>query len=141
MGMKSKRGMTLIELMIVIFIVGIMAAIAIPIMRGRIDSAKWSEANRTAGTIRRAVRTYIVEHGDRKNYQGLSGTLNMPSVYKKLGFESKDLSGSYFYQGDYELKNVTADPPGCVVEVKSSHAEGPPGRGTLDADGNWSVVD
>ena len=60
-------------------------------------------------------------------------------MYKKLGFSSSDLSGSYFNQGDYLLKDVTADPHGCVVEVESSHPEGPPGKGTLDADGDWSV--
>lgn len=125
--------------MIVIFIVGILAAVAIPIMRGRIDAAKWSEANRTAGTIRTAVRAYIVENGDRQNFQGLKGELSKPSVYKKLGFSSSDLNGSYFYQGDYLLKDVVGNPMSCVVEVESSHPEGPPGKGTFDADGNWSV--
>ena len=67
------------------------------------------------------------------------GKLSKPSLYRQLGFISSDLSGSYFYQGDYKLKDVTANPMSCVVEVESSHPEGPPGKGTLDADGNWLV--
>ena len=42
--MASRKGFTLIEPMVAIFIVGVLAAETIPIMRGRIDSAKWSEA-------------------------------------------------------------------------------------------------
>ena len=125
--------------MIVIFIVGIMAAVAIPIMRGRVDTAKWSEANLTSGTIRSAVRVFIVENGPDYNYKKLKGKLNKPSLCTALGFSSTDLSGSYFYQRDYQLKNVKADPPSCVVEVKSTHPEGPPGKGTLAADGSWFV--
>ncbi len=87
-----------------------------------------------------AVRTFVAEYGDHYNYKKLKGKLSKPSLYRQLGFNSKDLSGSYFYQKDYKLKDVTADPQGCVVEVESSHPEGPPGKGTFDADGNWSVV-
>jgi type II secretory pathway pseudopilin PulG len=47
--------------MIVIFIVGIMAAVAIPIMRGRIDSAKWSEGLSGAANIRSAARAFCAE--------------------------------------------------------------------------------
>ena len=62
--MKSRKGFTLIELMVVVLIVGILAAVAIPLMRGRIDSAKWSEAKSAMGTIATALRAYASEKGN-----------------------------------------------------------------------------
>ena len=41
--MNKVKGFTLVELMVVILIVSILAAVAIPILSGRIDAAKWSE--------------------------------------------------------------------------------------------------
>jgi hypothetical protein len=125
--------------MIVIFIAGTLVAAAIAITRGRIESAKWSEANSTAGIIRRAIRTFVAENGSDYDYKKLEGKLDKPPIYRVLGFSSSGLSGAYFNQGDYILKRITADPPSCVVEVKSSHAQGPSGKGRLAADGSWSV--
>lgn len=137
--MKSRKGFTLIELMVVILIVGILAAVAIPIMRGRIDQAKWSEANSAAGSIRTAVRAYIAEKGPAFDYSGLIGTLDTQTIYEALGFSSSDLAGKYFNQGDYQITAVTADPPSCAISVTSTNGEGPPGTGTLDANGDWTV--
>jgi len=137
--MNNKKGFTLIELMVVILTVGILAAVAVPIMRGRIDSSKWSEANATAGTIGTAVRAYIAEKKPDYDYGNLESRLNVPFIYEALGFKRFDLDGAYFNQRDYEIKSITADPPTCVIEVRSTHPQGPPSTENLDATGNWSV--
>ena len=135
--MRSRKGFTLIELMVVVLIVGILAAVAVPIMRGRIDSAKWSEANASAGAIKTAVRAYIAEKGPNYDYSGLIGTLDTQTIYEELGFSDSDLAGAYFNQADYQITSVVADPPSCVIEVTSTHAQGPTGTYELEADGDW----
>jgi len=138
--MKNRKGFTLIELMVVILIVGILAAVAIPIMRGRIDQAKWSEANSAAGSIRTAVRAYIAEKGPTYSYAGLVGTtLATAATRQALGFNANDLDGKYFNQADYSITAVTADPPSCAISVTSTKAGGPPGTGTLNATADWAV--
>ena len=69
--MKSVAGFTLIELLVVILVIGILAAVAVPMMQGRIDSAKWSEGRTYMGTIARALRAYISETGG--NYVAVPG--------------------------------------------------------------------
>ena len=137
--MQSQGAITLIELMIVTFILGILAAVAIAIMRGRIESAKWSEVNCTAGIVRRAIQAFVAENGRDYDYENLEGKLDEPSVPRAFGFSSSRLSGSYFNQGDYKVKRIRTDAASCVVKVKSSHAQGPSGKGTSAADGSWSV--
>ena len=89
--MKSRKGLTLIELMVVIIIVGILAAVAIPIMQGRIDSAKWSEGRAVMGIIARSLRSHISEKGN--NFTPV------PTL-AQLGFEPGDLNGNYFSGGE-----------------------------------------
>ena len=138
--MKGRKGFTLIELMVVILIVGILAAVAVPIMRGRIDSAKWSEANASCGAIKTAVRAYIAEKGPNYSYTSIQTALDTQATYEALGFASNDLTGSYFNQGDYTVSSISAANGTCVVTATSSANDGPPGTGTLAADGTWSVA-
>ncbi|MBA7624777.1 hypothetical protein ES703_32189 [subsurface metagenome] len=139
--MESRKGFTLIELMVVILIVGILAAVAVPIMRGRIDAAKWSEANASAGAIRTTVRAYIAGKGPDWDFSDIVGRLDDSDIQSNLGFSSSDLAGAYFDQKDYVIISVVADPPSCVITVgPSSHEGHPPGTGTMATDGSWSVA-
>lgn len=88
--MKSRKGFTLIELMIVVVIVGILAAIIIPLLLSRVERAKYSEGKAIAGQIATAVRAYIAEEGD--------SAVAAPDLVTHLGFKANELDGKYFLQ-------------------------------------------
>ncbi|MGA2093873.1 MAG: type II secretion system protein [Sedimentisphaerales bacterium] len=141
--MTSRKGFTLIELMVVIFIVGILAAVAIPIMRGRIDAAKWSEGKASAGSIRTALRAYFAEKGE--DYTGYAADLqgDITTFAPALGFASTDLNGKYFNGVDYVISNVAVvsnDLTYTITIGPSTAAEGPstPPSMTLDQTGAFN---
>ena len=147
--MKLREGITLIEIMIVILIAGILAAVTIPIMRGRIDGAKWSEAKISTATIKRAVRAYIVTKDPNcADFSEVEGSLGNGSIASLLGFTDTALDGSYFNQPDYTISDVKgsgtsvvgAGSGTCVVKATSSHPDGPPGAGIFAADAIWSII-
>jgi len=100
--MKSRKGFTLIELMVVVLIVGILAAVAIPLMRGRIDSAKWSEAKASMGTIVTALRAYASEKGTVAAGDVGAGD------FAKIGIEDTDLDGTYFTHEAFAVTSASA---------------------------------
>lgn len=59
---RKNKGFTLIELMIVVAIIGILAAIAIPNFMNYQCKAKQSEAKSNLGNIRTAEEAYFAEH-------------------------------------------------------------------------------
>jgi type IV pilus assembly protein PilA len=135
--MRSRKGFTLIELMVVIFIVGILAAVAIPIMRGRIDSAKWSEGKAGAGSIRTAARAYQAEKGPAYAYVGTSLT--------DLGFAAGDLDGKYFTVASYSIvfTAVIGNYDTYIITVDASDSTSPdkptvPDQVTLNQAGAWT---
>lgn len=138
--MKKRKGFTLIELMVVILIVGILAAVAIPIMRGRIDSAKWSEGKAGAGSIRTAARAFCAEKGPDWGGTWANVTLTDLGFSITAAAGGGDLDGKYFTDEAYDLTfNGYNDYLVTVTAVDSLSTEKPttPASITLDEDGVW----
>ena len=125
--MKSRKGFTLIELMVVILIVAILAAVAIPILRGRIESAKWSEGAAIAGTVKTAVKVAFAEDSTAT----LTGVLASPpnALTTLLGFGTGDLTGQYFSAANFTVTDVDAS--GNATITVNNTGTGLTGTGVL----------
>jgi type IV pilus assembly protein PilA len=131
--MKSRKAFTLIELIIVIFIVGILAGVAIPIMRGRIDAAKWSEGKAMMGSIATAIRAYHAEKGPNGP---LPTTLDASPT--GLGFASGDFVGAYFVDADFTFNVTSMNPLQFTITCTPTTVVLDPGSYTLDQAGTWT---
>jgi type IV pilus assembly protein PilA len=96
--MKSHKAFTMVELMVVVLIVGILAAVAVPLMSGRIDSSKWSEAKAAMGTIASALRSYAAE----------KGSFTTAPTLANVGLTDNDLDGTYFTHQAYAITSASA---------------------------------
>lgn len=83
-GAKNDKGFTLIELMVVVIIIGILAAVAIPQFVGQTDKAKEKAAKADLKMIGNALEMYYNENNDYPS--ALSGL--SPDYLKKVPSKS-----------------------------------------------------
>jgi type IV pilus assembly protein PilA len=134
---RDRSGFALIELMVVILIVGILVAVAVPILRDKNEAAKWSEAAATAGAIRTSVRAYYAENPTAAGL--LAGSALTDTTAAQLGFKSGDLTGKYFSVGNFTIAAAPAmsTTGGRAAITVSSTGTGLTGTGRLDDATGW----
>ena len=79
---NDESGFTLVELLVVMLIIGILAAIAIPAFFSQRDKGYDSDAKANARTVQTALETYAVDNGGKytganlTNLAAIEGTIN-----------------------------------------------------------------
>ncbi|MCK5336267.1 MAG: type II secretion system major pseudopilin GspG [Gammaproteobacteria bacterium] len=139
---NKQQGFTLIEVMVVVVILGILAAVVVPRIMDNPDKARITKAKQDIRAIESALDLYRL---DNFNYpttdQGLDALVSAPS----------DLATSENYkQGGY-IRKLPNDPWGSAylylspgehseLDIYSLGSDGAPGGTGVAADiGNWNI--
>jgi len=101
--MKKNSGFSLVELMIVIVIIGVLAAVAVPIYSNNVMKAKMSEADAAMGSIRTQLRVYYGENGEYPTEATAIYVLDADW----MNFTTGELTGKYFTDSSYTY--ISAD--------------------------------
>lgn len=119
--LKNQKGFTLVELLVVVIILAILAAVVIPQLRSSSQDAKLSALDSNLSTSRSAIELYYHQHngaypGVIKQHKGVAHTSTENAFVTQLTYCS-DISGNTsdacdatFKFGPYIKKSVPKNP-------------------------------
>jgi type IV pilus assembly protein PilA len=81
---QEESGFTLVELLVVMLILGLLAAIAIPAFFNQRDKAKDSSAKEAVRTAETAMETFATDHGGSYNGAGPGDLVNIESTLSNV---------------------------------------------------------
>lgn len=140
--MRIARGFTLIEIMVVVAILGILAALVVPKIMGRPDEARIVAAKQDIAAIRQALNLYKL---DNQRYptteQGLAALVERPATnpvpgnWKAGGYLERLMSDPWGTPYQYLNPGLHGE-----IDIFSLGADGAPGGEGNDADiGSWML--
>ena len=137
--MSRSSGFTLIEVMVVLFIIGIMAAVVMPSILGESDNARLQKAALDIRQLENTLQMYKLKNSRYPTTeQGLDALVTAPTI--------EPIPRNYPPEGF--LKRLQNDPWGNSYELMSPgemgtidiYSNGPDGQpGTDDDIGNWNM--
>jgi general secretion pathway protein G len=139
---QRSKGFTLVEIMVVVVIIGILAALVVPKLLGRTDDARITAAKSDIASLMNALKLYKL---DNQRYptteQGLQALVTKPTTgpaangWKAGGYVEKLPKDPWGNTYQYLSPGVHAE-----IEVFSYGADGQPGGTGVDADiGSWDL--
>ena len=141
---RPLRGFTLIEIMVVITILGILAALIVPRVVGRTDDARIAAAKQDIASLMQALKLYRLDNGAYPTTeQGLKALLARPTLepvpqnWKQGGYLERSTPPTDPWGNEYKYLN-----PGLKgeIDVFSYGRDGAAGGEGVDADiGSWQL--
>lgn len=140
--MKKQAGFTLIEVMVVVVILGILAALVVPKIMSRPDEARIVAARQDIATLMQALKLYKLDNiAYPSTEQGLQALVAKPSSapvpgnWKAGGYVDRLPKDPWGHEYQYLSPGLRGE-----IDVFSLGADGAPGGEGNDADiGSWGI--
>ena len=139
---EFSRGFTLIEVMVVIVILGVLAALIVPKVMGRPDEARIIAAKQDIASIAQALKLYRLDNMRfPTTEQGLQALVQKPATppvppnWKGNGYVERLPKDPWGHPYQYLQPGLRGE-----IDVMSLVADGAPGGEDNDADiGSWAL--